>query len=98
MEICVRISGEEISRVGLSFSLAPLSSGTWDGFAGVIEEEPVDKNERVGGHLGVVRLEKIFHGLVEIPVDGRLFNDDRLGRRSRMRLGRLKRRQKCARR
>ena len=37
MEICVRISGKEISRVGLSFSFAPLSSGTWDGFAGVIE-------------------------------------------------------------
>ena len=58
----------------------------------------VDENEGVTGYLGVVRLEEVLDGLVEILLDGRLLNDDRLGRRSRMRLRRLKRRQKRVRR
>ena len=57
----------------------------------------VDQNDGVRRYLRVFRFQVILDGVVEV-FRGRLFHDDRLGQRLRMRLGQLERREECFRR
>ena len=54
----------------------------------------VDQDYGVGSDFGVVGLQVVLDGSVEI-LCGRCFNDDHLGRRRRLRLGNLERLERC---
>ena len=57
----------------------------------------VDQDDGVRRYLWVLCFQVILDGVVEF-FRGRLFNDDRLGQRLRMRLRQLERREECFRR